>query len=120
MTPPPPATVGERLGLSPVSVAEVTAERVVDDPPEIPWHITPPVGEIALQLRSTVRRVAIGAGLARNSTLVEYSPAGAVLNTWSIKDKIDGMAADPLKHYVILTLDEDANTHLATVTPSAP
>jgi hypothetical protein len=67
----PPATVRERLGLSPVSVAEVTAERVVDDPPEIPWHITPPVGEIALQLRSTVRRVAIGAGLARNSALVE-------------------------------------------------
>ena len=65
------ASVRERLGLSPVSVAEVTAERIVDDPPEIPWHITPPVGEIALQLRSTVRRVAIGAGLARNSAVVE-------------------------------------------------
>jgi hypothetical protein len=61
----------QRLSLSPVSVAEVTAERVVDDPPEIPWHITPPVGEIALQLRSTVRRVVIGAGLARNGDLVE-------------------------------------------------
>jgi hypothetical protein len=55
-----------------------------------------------------------------NSTLVEFSPAGAVLNTWSIKDKIDGLGADPLKHYLILTLDEDANTHLATVAPSAP
>ncbi len=60
-----------RLALSPVSVAEVTAERVVDDPPEIPWHITPPVGEIALQLRSTVRRVAMGAGLARDAALVD-------------------------------------------------
>lgn len=60
-----------RLALSPVSVAEVTAERLVDDPPEIPWHITPPVGQIAVQLRSTVRRVAMGAGLARNSALVE-------------------------------------------------
>ncbi len=54
-----------------MAVAEVTAERVIDDPPEIPWHITPPLCEIALQLRSTVRRVAIGAGLARNSELVE-------------------------------------------------
>jgi hypothetical protein len=67
----PTAELLERLALAPVSVAEVTAERVIDDPPEIPWHITPPMGEIALQLRSTVRRVAIGAGLARNSDLVE-------------------------------------------------
>jgi hypothetical protein len=65
------ADVLERLALAPVSVAEVTAERFVDDPPEIPWHITPPPGRIALQLRSTVRRVALGAGLARNHDLVE-------------------------------------------------
>jgi hypothetical protein len=68
---PPPAVILERLRLSPVAVAEVTAERVVDDPPEIPWHLTPAVGTIALQLRSTVRRVAIGAGLARDSRLVD-------------------------------------------------
>lgn len=67
---PPRADVLQRLALAPVAVAEVTAERVVDDPPEIPWHIAPPVGEIALQLRSTVRRVAIGAGLARDADLV--------------------------------------------------
>ena len=60
-----------RLGLSSVAVTEVTAERDVDDPPEIPWHLTPPVGEIAMQLRSTVRRVAVGAGLARDSALLD-------------------------------------------------
>jgi hypothetical protein len=73
VTPPrrsPSPDVLQRLSLAPVSVAEVTAERVVDDPPEIPWHITPPVGEIALQLRSTVHRVAMGAGLARDADLV--------------------------------------------------
>jgi hypothetical protein len=68
---PPPAVILDRLALSPVLVAEVTTERVVDDPPEIPWHLIPSVGEIALQLRSTVRRVAIGAGLARNRELVD-------------------------------------------------
>ena len=68
---PPSADVLQRLSLAPVSVAEVTAERLVDDPPEIPWHIAPPVGQIAMQLRSTVRRVAIGAGLARNTELVD-------------------------------------------------
>lgn len=55
-----------------------------------------------------------------DSTLVEYTPAGSVLNTWSIHHKIDGLAGDPLTHKLIVTLDEDANTLLATVTPSAP
>lgn len=65
------AGVVQQVGLSPVSVAEVSAERLVDDPPEIPWHITPPSGRIALQLRSTVRRVAVGAGLARKPELID-------------------------------------------------
>lgn len=56
--------------IAPVSVAEISAERTVDDPPEIPWHITPEPGRIALQLRTTVRRLAVGAGLARDADLV--------------------------------------------------
>jgi hypothetical protein len=59
-------------------------------------------------------------GAGGDSTLVELTPSGSVVNTWSINHKIDGLGADPLKHYLVLTLDEDANTHLATVTPSAP
>ena len=56
---------------APVSVVEVTAERKVDAPPEIPWHIAPEPGRVAMQLRSTIRRVMIGAGLARKADLVE-------------------------------------------------
>jgi hypothetical protein len=59
-------------------------------------------------------------GAGGSSTLVEFSLSGQVINTWPIMHKIDGLAGDPLKHYVILTLDEDANSHLATVTPAAP
>ena len=70
-TSPRRAGVVQRVGVSPVSVAEVSAERLVDVPPEIPWHITPPSGRIALQLRSTVRRVAVGAGLARKPELID-------------------------------------------------
>ena len=67
-----PAAITEAArSIAPVSVDEVTAERVVDDPPEIPWHLTPSPGRIALQLRSTVHRVAVGAGLARDSGLLE-------------------------------------------------
>src|ERR1700676_1281546 len=62
----------------------------------------------------------LSSGGGGSSTLVELTPAGAIVNTWSIKHKIDGLAGDPMKHYVILTLDEDANTLMATVTPTAP
>lgn len=54
---------------APVRVVEVIAEQ--DGPPEIPWHIAPEPGQVAMQLRSTVRRVLIGAGLARRAELVE-------------------------------------------------
>jgi hypothetical protein len=64
------------------------------------------------------KTLSVGGG--GNSTLIEYTPAGAVVNTWSITDKIDGMAGDPLNHRVIVTLDEDAHSHLATITPGAP
>jgi hypothetical protein len=56
---------------APVHVVEVTAERDPDGPPEIPWHIAPAPGAVAMQLRTTVRRVMIGAGLARRTELVE-------------------------------------------------
>src|SRR5258708_13577246 len=55
----------------PVRVVEVTAERSADDPPEIPWHLQPPPAQVALQLRTTMRRGLIGAGLARRPELVE-------------------------------------------------
>jgi hypothetical protein len=63
------------------------------------------------------KTLSVGGG--GNSTLIEYSPSGAVLNTWSIPDKIDGMSGDPLNHRLIVTLNEDTRSHLITVTPSA-
>ncbi len=62
----------------------------------------------------------LGSGGGGNSTLVEYTAAGALVTTWSIKDKIDGLGADPLRHRVIVTENEDRNSYLLTVTPSAP
>jgi hypothetical protein len=53
-----------------VRVAEVTAETGVDDPPELPLHLAGEPGTVALQLRTTVRRVAVGAGLARKPDLL--------------------------------------------------
>ena len=64
------------------------------------------------------RTLSVGGG--GTSTLIEYTQAGAVLNTWPIADKIDGMAGDPLNHRLIITLNEDTRSHLMTLTPSAP
>ena len=56
---------------APVRVVEVTAERGPDQPPEIPWEMAGPPGTVNLQLRSTLRRVAAGAGLARRPELLD-------------------------------------------------
>lgn len=55
-----------------------------------------------------------------NSTIVEYADDGSVLTTWSLPGKTDGIAGDPLNRRLILTLNEDGKTRLATLTPSAP
>jgi hypothetical protein len=55
-----------------------------------------------------------------DSTIVEYAPDGSVVDTWSLPDKADGIGADPRHHRVIVTLNEDGNSHLATITPGAP
>jgi hypothetical protein len=52
------------------------------------------------------------------STLVEYSPSGAVLNTWQLTGKIDGLGADQKGDDVIATVNEDGNSSLYTVRPS--
>jgi hypothetical protein len=54
------------------------------------------------------------------STIVEYAPDGTVMNIWSLKDKADGIGADPAHHRVIVTFNEDGNSHLSTITPAAP
>jgi hypothetical protein len=59
-------------------------------------------------------------GAGGDSTLVEYTPTGTVVQTWQLRHKIDGLAGDPLTHKVIITLDEDTNTLMATVNPTAP
>jgi len=61
----------------------------------------------------------LNTGGSGESTLVEVTPAGTVVHTWSIKHQINGLAGDPLTHAVIVSLDENANPLMATVRPSA-
>src|ERR1019366_2928705 len=53
------------------------------------------------------------------STIVEYNPDGSVANQWSVTGKVDGLGSDPGRHRVIATVNEDSNSSLVTITPSA-
>ncbi len=55
-----------------------------------------------------------------NSRLVEYSSSGKQIASWELAGKIDGLGGDPSQHRVIASVNEDGNTSLYTITPSAP
>jgi hypothetical protein len=62
--------IPRRRQWSPVHVGEVTAETDVEALPELPLHLANAPGSVVMQLRTTVRRVAMGVGLARDDLLV--------------------------------------------------
>jgi hypothetical protein len=50
-----------------------------------------------------------------NSALAEFTPSGHLVNKWVLKGKIDGMGADAAANQVIVTVNEDGNSSLYTV-----
>jgi hypothetical protein len=50
-----------------------------------------------------------------DSTVVELSAGGKVLGQWDIAGKCDGLGADPARHRVVATVDEDGNSSLYTI-----
>jgi len=54
----------------------------------------------------------------RDSTIVEFTEWGTVLNQWDIRGKCDGLTANPAAGLVVATVNEDANSSLYTIDPS--
>ena len=50
-----------------------------------------------------------------DSTLVEFTAKGSLLEQWEVRGKIDGMGADSAARQVIVTVNEDAKSSLYTV-----
>jgi hypothetical protein len=50
-----------------------------------------------------------------DSTLVEFTPAGAVVKQWDVTGKIDGMGADSASGQVFATVNEDSKSSLYAV-----
>jgi hypothetical protein len=55
----------------------------------------------------------------RYSTVVEFTRTGRVVRQWDIRGKCDGVTADPSRHRVIATVNEDANRSVYTIDPWA-
>jgi hypothetical protein len=55
----------------------------------------------------------------RDSTVVEFTRTGRVVRQWDIRGKCDGVTADPARHRVIATVNEDANSSVYTIDPGA-
>jgi hypothetical protein len=54
------------------------------------------------------------------STIVEYSPTGATVATWSLTGRCDGLGADPANNRMLATINEDNNSSFAVITPGNP
>lgn len=52
------------------------------------------------------------------STIQQYSLQGVPGRSWSVTGKVDGLTADPAKHRLLLTANEDGNSSFLTLDPS--
>ena len=50
---------------------------------------------------------------------MEFTRTGRVVRQWDIRGKCDGVTADPARHRVIATVNEDANSSVYTIDPWA-
>jgi hypothetical protein len=55
----------------------------------------------------------------QNSTIVEYNDGGTVANTFSVRGRVDGIGADPANDRLIVTTNEDGNSTIHTLEPTA-
>jgi hypothetical protein len=53
----------------------------------------------------------------RDSTVVEFTLSGVVVNQWDIVGKCDGLTANPSAGLVVATVNEDAHSSLYTIDP---
>lgn len=54
-----------------------------------------------------------------DSTVVEFTLSGKAVRQWDIRGKNDGLGADPARHQLVATVNEDDNSSLYTIDPDA-
>ncbi|HZD65870.1 MAG TPA: hypothetical protein VE152_07220 [Acidimicrobiales bacterium] len=56
---------------------------------------------------------------ATTSTVQEYTRSGHPLGSWTLTGHVDGLTADRAHHRLVATVNEDGNSSLYTITPTA-
>lgn len=59
-------------------------------------------------------------GTPTQSTVVQFTLAGAVVRRWQLTGKVDGLTADQDRHQLIATVNEDGNSSLYTIPVDGP
>ena len=59
------------------------------------------------------------AGASGSSTVVRYSPDGAIENSWTIKGNVDGLKVDPNTGLVWALQNNDGNSALTVINPTS-
>ncbi len=80
--------------VKPTVPAGFTISKVADIP--APAGNCDDIGLLAGNIFVACQDKTLSSGAGGNSTLVEFTPSGSIVNTWSINHKIDGMSGDPL------------------------
>jgi hypothetical protein len=100
----------------------MTSHALVDNAPAIsgPDDIGTMNGEVYVGYQNGVGSTG-GASPSggTTSTIVEYRMDGTIVQTWSVTGKCDGLTADPATNRVLLTVNEDGNSSMYVIHPSA-
>ena len=119
------ATLGVATGISGQAVAATphpktlpahtfaSATKSTTDPDDI----TLLHGHVFVAFQNGVGSDGTAGPLGPNSTIVEYRTDGAIVRTFALKGKVDGLTADPRQGRLIVTVNEDLNSSLYVLRP---
>jgi hypothetical protein len=86
----------------------------------LPDDITWLDGNVFVTFQNGVPSTGPGPTGPQNSTIVEFDRSGHQVATWSLRGRCDGLTADPARDQVLATVNEDANSYFATISPQNP
>jgi hypothetical protein len=80
-----------------------------------PDDLTEVDGKLFTAFQNGVPSTGGSAGTPTQSTVVQFTLAGAVVHRWQLTGKVDGLTADQEHHQLIATVNEDGNSSLYTI-----
>jgi hypothetical protein len=120
VAPAPNLVVSPPTGLS--LLPGVTSHALVDNAPAItkPDDIGTMNGDVYVGYQNGVGpKGEPSPSGGTTSTIVEYRMDGSIVQTWTVTGKCDGLTADPATNRVLLTVNEDGNTSMYVIHPTA-